>query len=98
MKKNVDTVLNDLSGQPLKNGEQDMTLKVAAVNALMGVYPDEQQLDGSEKAKRYALAQKIHAGGEVDLTSDDLALTKKLIGKAYGPVVVGPAYALIDGD
>lgn len=73
-----------------------LTLRSVLCNALMGQYEDEKALNGEEKVLRWKLAQKVHSEDEPDLTVEDVALVKKLVGKAYGPVVVGPALTLLD--
>ena len=128
MFRDVDVVLNDVSGKPLydnlslqdvlsasaemsdeqretivealnKTGRPQITLKRVAVNALQAIFEDERNLDGSEKLKRWQLAMKIHLGGDVDLTTEEIALVKKLIGKLYGASVVGPAWTALEaGD
>ena len=74
-----------------------LTLRAAAETALMASYPDEQNLSGQEKLKRYILATKIEkATKTLDLTTDEVTLLKTLIAKAYGPLVVGEAWAVLD--
>jgi hypothetical protein len=74
----------------------EVTLGDVSVRALMAVAPDEQNLAGEEKFKRFVLAMKIKDGGEVALSAEDIALLKKLIGKIYAPLVVGRAFPLLD--
>lgn len=96
MKIDVSKPLKNLAGLHLKDVDGDMTLKVACVAALMGQYEGEN-LDGQEKFKRYELAKKIYAGGEVELSVEEIAKIKPLIAKGFGPVVVGPAYDILEG-
>lgn len=72
------------------------TLRLAARNALNGVYQDEQNLSGDEKYKRGEIAQSIIATGEVKLKVEDIALIKRLIGKAYPPPIVFQAWRELD--
>ena len=88
-------VLTDLDGNPMKDGENDATLGRIATNALLLPYQDEQNLSGEDKLKRFMLAGKAR-GPAVELTVEEIALAKRLIGKAYGPLVVGRAWALLD--
>lgn len=72
-----------------------LTLRKACVDALgaMGLPGDNP--DAVEKGKRFWLMLKIqHQKG--DLTVDDISLVKKMIGMAYGPIVMGRAYELLD--
>lgn len=96
MKVDVSTVLNGLDGKPLLNGEQPLTLRDVATSALLATYPDEAQ-EGEEKFKRFQLAVRINADSSVDMTPEQAAKLKVLIGKGFGPLVVGPAYTLLNG-
>lgn len=76
--------------------EQIATLGWYARNALYASFPDEQNLPGDDKSKRGALAQSLVGATEVKLKVEDLALIKKLIGKAYGPLIVYQAWAMLE--
>ena len=60
-------------------------------------YPDEQA-SGEEKFKRYQLAERISAAGPQDVSVEEVALIKRLIGKGYPPMVVGPAWLALEND
>lgn len=102
MKIDFSAVLKNLDGSPLLRQSQvadaqpaPMTLAHAACDAL--ILPDQQQQSGDEKAAQFTLAMKIVKGGEVEITPEDAALIKKRIGAAFGPLVVGRAYELLNG-
>lgn len=96
MKIHFDAVLHDLENKPLTNGEKEFTLGMALANALLASYPDEQNLPGSEKVKRFKLAEKAYAGGEQEVSVEDAALIKTLVAKAYNPLIVGRVYEIIE--
>lgn len=100
MKIDFSKVLLDLKGEPLMEGappnEKPITLSSILCTALLAQYPDEQSLSGKEKAKRFQIALKIVDGGEQDVSVDDVAEMKKLIGKGFGPLIVGRAYEMLD--
>lgn len=113
MKRNLQTPLHFLDGKPLveavKTGtdetgkdiieQRPITLAGIAVNALLAQHEDERALAGADKVKRYKLAQKIHdAAGEMDVTAEDVALLKTLIGKTYPPLLVGLAWQILEAD
>jgi len=79
-------------------GRAEMTLKAAIVNALQAMFEDERALDGEEKLKRWQLAMRVYLGGDVDLSSEEIAKIKKLVGKLYGPSVVGPVWTALEGE
>lgn len=93
MKIDFSKPIADLDGKPV----EDLTLRVVALNALMAMLPDEQRLPGDKKVERFALAMRVNAGGEVDVSAEDAALMKDLIGKVYGALVVGRAYEMLNG-
>ena len=89
--------LFDFNGEVLRDGDKPLVLRVIAVNALMGVYPDEQNLDGSEKVRRYRLATSIYdADGPLDVPAEDIAMCKKLIGKGFSTLVAGQAIPMLE--
>lgn len=98
------TPIKDLDGNDLVDpmtiaGEgtvKVVTLARVAANALVQNYPDEAGLAGDVKVKRFMLALKVTGAGELDLTAEDVAVLKERIAKAYGPLVVGRAWALLD--
>lgn len=102
MKRDFSQELVGLGGQKLveANGDEQrpMTLGTVSVNALMGQFADEQGLSGEEKFRRYQLAERITAAGVQEVSAEEVALIKRLIGKAYGPILVGPAYIALEKD
>lgn len=80
-----------------KADKSTLTLEEVVTTALLSSYQDEGNLDGAQKSQRFWLAMKIH-DKPVDpvLTSDEIALIKKLVAKAYNPLVVGRAWTILD--
>jgi len=97
MKLDFGKVLTGFDGKPIKFNDRDATLGLVAVEALCAVYQDEKDLTGEEKVKRATLAEVAYQGNGVDVSVEDIALIKRLIGKAYGPLVVKKAYDIIEG-
>ena len=75
--------------------ERDVLLRDVCENALL---EDDRGSDGGEKMKRFKLAEKIHLYEDVNLSAEDVTLLKELIGKLYGPLVVGQAYKILDPE
>lgn len=99
MKRNFDFVLKDLNGADLKqSADEVLTMKAVSITSLMGTHEADRNISGDEKLKRYLLAVKINAGGEVELTAEEIAQLKSLIGRAYGPIAVGPAFLFLEKD
>ena len=96
MKINFAAPIKDIKGEPIVENEKPVTLGSVSCQALLATYPDEQNLSGKEKVERFTLAACCSNESEADISVEDVALLKKLIGKAYGPLVVGRAYEIID--
>jgi hypothetical protein len=99
MKLDVTKVLKNIAGDNLmesnEKGEAEVvTLRTILVNALM---IPEQKDTGTQKAEKYGLAIDIQRNDEVEITSEQAAMLKEVVGKPYGPVVVGPVFAILDG-
>jgi hypothetical protein len=91
--------LLDAAGKPV-----DTTLAMVAETALLASYQDEQNLSADDKIKRFGIAKKIsdaaanqlQAHGKVELSVEELAMLKKLIAKAYNPLITGRAFEILD--
>lgn len=99
MRKNFDVPILDLDGKEIKVGDVIQTLGHVSLSALLATFEDERALTGKQKADRMQLALKINSNmKEVDLTIEQLNLVKELIGKGFGPLVVGRAYELLEKE
>jgi hypothetical protein len=99
--------LTNLDGSPVtdKDGktlEHQPTLGSICQTALITQYADEvdpmtrkESVTPEEKFQRWKIAQKLE-GSNVTLTAEELALIKKLVGKAYSPLIVGQAWTMLD--
>ena len=96
MKRNVTQAINDMSGKPISDKPEEAMLRRICLEVLMNTLRGDDNMPGAEKARLYALGMKIQAEAEPDLPVEDWTLIKDRIGKAYGPLVVGQAYAMID--
>jgi len=100
MKVDFSQKFKDFDGKAIKalNGK-DADLRGAAVDALNALFMDEQGLSGEDKVKRYTLAKKVCANDDpVDVTVEEVALIKKLVGKAFAPLIVAQAWNMLEGD
>jgi len=101
MKLDVTQALCNFDGEPLRNETADgepITLKQICINSLMANLDSDANMTGEEKMRAYSLGQRLHDGTVVDLVPEDLALLKERVGKCYGPVIVGPAFTMLNGD
>lgn len=98
MKINFNQTLNNITGEVLKEGDKEITLKPIIINALMGSYEDEKTLSGEDKLARYELATKINQTEEAEITVEEASQIKKLVGKAYSTLIVGQVYKILEGN
>lgn len=88
-------------GSPVMDGDKPVMLKLSvarvAKRVLLAGFDDEKGLSGEDKLARWTLAQRINKGTK-NYHAEDIALVKRLIAKAYTAAVVGPAYAILEGD
>lgn len=101
MKRDFSAVLT-FAGKPVTEKvdgkEVTFTLGGVAVSALLMLRQDESNISGEEKFKRYKVAERLTAGGIIEVSVEELALLKKLIGSLYQPIVVGAAFDLLERD
>jgi hypothetical protein len=72
-----------------------LTLKRVAHEGLGAVYEDERALDPDEKNKRFLIGLKV-TGEASDFTVEEVALLKKVVGKGYGPLIMGRAWQMLE--
>lgn len=96
----LDAKIVNLDGSALvddKGKEVELTVRTVSVNSLMSPYQDEAQITGDEKTRRAELARRLQSKDAGNLTSEDIALIKKLINKFYAsPLVVEQAWKALE--
>ena len=101
MEIDFDVVVKSLDGIPLAitdlitKEKKEIDLKVATIEALLNPKIDAG-IDAIEKMVRFTLAQKIHGGGIIDLTSEEIVLIKKLISDRWTTLIVGQTYKMFE--
>ena len=98
MKISLNTKIKTLNDEVIKD-EKDKPLTFAKIfiNALMGGYEDEKNLNGNDKFIRYQLAQKINRQKDktAELTLEEARLLKEVVGKGYGALIVGQVFEVL---
>ena len=106
-KINVTQTLKNLDGSELQDVQQTCptcgqtteartwTLRLVLQTALMTIMRGENT-DGAEKVTRYALAMRVHQSDEVELNVEERAKLKDLVGKIYGPLIVGQVWEMLE--
>lgn len=100
MKVLLEKGLFDLDGNVIESSaNMPATIRGVCIEALLVSYTDEVNLTGEEKLARWLLATKLKVTSkEVELTVEEIAKIKKLVGKAFGPLVVGQVWATLEGE
>ena len=85
--------------QPVMEPSAEMsTVRGVVIEALLVSYTDEAMLAGEEKLKRWELATKVkNTPDPIELTVEEITLAKKLVGKAYSPMIVGQSWKVLEG-
>lgn len=106
MKIALNQKLKDFDGEVLiteklvgkETKKTPLTIAEVVINSLTANFGDEKDLTGDEKVKRFILAQKIHRkkDGTAEITIDEASMVKKLVGKAYGVLIVGQVFEILE--
>ncbi len=82
----IDSIITKLDGEPYKNDKGgDLTLKDVLVTALTAPV----QGDYHEKITRAKWARRVNGAGEtVELSAEEIASIKPLIGAVWSPMIV----------
>jgi len=98
MLRNFNQPILGINNEELKEKDIVVTLETVVVNALLTQDPNDTTVTGTEKAKRFTLAMKIHdtKDSQVDITAEEISKIKELVGKYYTALVVGRVYDLLE--
>lgn len=82
----------DDTGEPVR-------LKNLCINVLTSLTEEDKNLTADKKFYRGKLAERIYnAEEDIDVRSEDIAMLKKLIAKAYSPLLVMKAFEILDPE
>lgn len=95
----LDTPILDIEGNPVRDGEEELTVRKCLVGSLLNS-PDQHQVDGAEKHKRFVLALRVqnHKDESINLTAEQIVLLKKVAGHSFSPLLVGRLYEVLEPD
>jgi hypothetical protein len=89
MKLNMLFELKDLNGKPILDADQKpQILRKFLVEVLGVLFENERNLDGNERYKRGKLAFQLQTEDKPEISIEDVALLKQLIGRGYPPHIV----------
>ena len=95
MKRNLDVVMTDLDN---KEFADKATLRLVCFGAVSNPIQGDAEMPLDKKMKQYALLQKINAGGEVDLSAEEIALIKERAGKLFPILIFGRMTDLLESE
>lgn len=82
--------IEDMAGAP------PLTLGRAVMHALFSAPPEERDVLPEEKWARAALAMQIRDDPAAELTAEQIAKIKRLLGRLYGGLIIMRAFPLLD--
>ena len=86
MKRNLEQLMTDLNGDEF--GDK-ATLKMVCFGAVSTLMQGDEAIPLDKKMKQYQLLQKINAGGECDLSAEEIALIKERGSKLFPILIFG---------
>ena len=97
MTLDVTQVLVGFDGEALMDGDKPISLRPICLNALTAQLEADKGMTGVKKTEIWVLCGKIYKEDRPLMTSDEITLIKDRIAAAYPPLVVGPAFLLLNG-
>ncbi len=96
MKIDVTQEILGLDGKVRQQNGKPMTLRLICCEVLQAGFPDEPNLSGGDKLRRWKLATRIYNDKNPELSPEEVTELRALVAKAYISGVVGPAWELLD--
>ncbi len=97
MKVLVTDKILDYEGNPLKDGDRELTWR-DVIFLSMNTQLKDEVLTSEQKEKCYQITTKAYQGNEVDYTIDQVAYILERIKKIYNPLIVGRSEEYFDKD
>lgn len=94
---NFSESIKNLAGNSLKENGKEISIGNICANALLFEDKDDK-MTGQEKLERYELAKKIFEKEKVDLTIEEIAKIKEIVGKYSSTLVVGQVYKYFENN
>lgn len=96
MKKDFSTEVLDLDGKVIKLDDSNLTMQKLANIAIQA--SDTRECSADEKGKKFSLMIKIHNGGVVEVSSEEITLLKDLAGRALTTLGYGRFIKFLETD
>lgn len=95
MKRDFDQVMLDFDGKPFGD---NATLKSVVFMVLSGQLEGDDKAPLDQRLKQYALVQKIHKGGVVDVSAEDITLIKTRAPKCLSLIAMGRLCEMLEQE
>jgi hypothetical protein len=93
----MDCVEVDQSSNPPRCSKMEPLTLGRMVSTVLNVRDPHEQMKLEEIVRRGTLAQKVYAGGKLDLPAEDVALIKAQLAKsAFSPLEITAAVTILD--
>ncbi len=97
MKFQGNAVIKDLNGNPVQLDENGKVATLADIVQMVLLSPTDENVSGEDKMKRFKLAMKVSDNVD-EISIEDAALIKQLVGKLPSPLIVGRVYQLMENE
>lgn len=98
MKLNLDSTFNALNGKPVSDGDGDAKLGTICARAL--ATPLERDKGDSKPEsvmRRWHLAMRLQAGGEAELSPEEVTEVRARVAEVFALEVAGPVLDMLNG-
>jgi hypothetical protein len=98
MKIKINETLKGIDGVEILKGDKGhaLTLKDICVNSVLTPIQED---DDRKKFEKYEIFKKVRDAKDfVELTVEEIALTKKAIGKIQPPLIMGQCYEMLENN
>jgi len=95
MQKDLNVVILDIDGKPMKNEEgKETTVKDAVVSSLKTRLRSDDE--NSNMFQLFEIAMKVNVKTKCELTAEEIAIIKKRVNSMFFPEVVGRVYEALE--
>jgi len=96
-KINLDQVLVDLKGGDIMEDKEPLTLAKVCSGALSVPIEEDKNLDPGKAIGRWRLAVRLHAGGEQELSPEEVTQLRARLPKIYlSAIISGQAASMLE--
>lgn len=96
MKYDFAKTLTDLKNKEILEADATVSMAALCQTALLAVHEADRDLSGPEKFKRFKLANRLLAESVLEVTAEEVANMKELVGRQFPPLIVGRVYEFLE--